>query len=327
MVLQRDISASLYGHSSKPNTLVTVSFDSESITTISDESRATDGGYFWKVDLKPREGGFKSFEITISSSNAADETVTLSNVVFGDVFLCSGQSNMQSAVIDEFGGEEEVEGAGNYSYIRLFAVGNDLSWPQFVRPQEDLHTISLPWAVASSSVLPYFAAVCWEFGRNIFEASLRSAVPVGLVSSCWGGTMIETWTTHSNIQNCKKEHANDDLSKILNSDIFPTLLNRSSTDFDPNKNSALYYAMIYPLKDMKIKAAVWYQGESNYGQPDTYQCLQNGMVEGWRSIWGIDFPFLYTQLSTWQAGGNGVLATFRLMQTKIMSITKGSKYN
>lgn len=92
--------------------------------------------------------------------------------------------------------------------------------------------------------------------------------------------------------------------------------------FNANEVAALYNTMIAPFKDMSVRAALWYQGESDSYQGQYYSCLQDGMVRAWRNLWGVDLPFMFTQLSTWDAGGGTTLANFRMIQESILEITE-----
>lgn len=327
MVLQRDSSSRLYGYSSAAGATISVSFviysEAFSVSTTSSQDQAADGGFRWVAELPPMAGSFTEYTVNITSS--AGENAILDNVVFGDVYLCSGQSNMQFSVPGDFDAAAEIAAADDYPFIRIMSVGQGYNLPQTTTPLEDLYFLDMLWAVGSSASVNggewgHMSATCWFFGKDLFDSSLQRAVPLGLVSDNWGGTPVEAWSPPSVMQQCgeaarETDHPNPD-NKVPNIHI--------ESDFNPNAYSVLYNTMIYPFRDMNIKGALWYQGETNVYSSDVYPCLQDGMVRAWRELLGVDFPFLYVQLSTWDNGGNGVIANFRFAQTSIMAITDKS---
>jgi len=333
MVLQRDVPASIYGYSAVGSSVVTVTFNGNSFDTIASDVLSNTGGYNWKVDLPPTAGGFDQHYLKISSS--AGETALLTNVVFGDVFLCGGQSNMQFSVPGEFNADEEITAADNYPNIRLFSVNPQYDIPPPTEPWDDLQAFSLPWSVASSTTVTnpendwsyLFSAVCWEFGKNTFDISLDGKVPVGLVSSNWGGTFIEAWMPPSALAACgvsssgtdRAHRVNSDTPRGKNSSLFTPAINTTG-NIDPDVSSSLYNSMIYPFRSMKLAGAIWYQGESNVANAAGYPCLQNQMVLSWRVTMGTDFGFLYTQISTWDNGGGSMLADMRNSQFSILAL-------
>ena len=274
MVLQRDVPASVYGYSSVASTKVSVSFDSLNFSSLASNTLAKDGGYYWKCDLPTRSGSFKTYQIIVSSESSSDGVVVLDNVVFGDVFLCGGQSNMQFGVEGEFNSTSETKIANNYPYIRIFSVGQSYVYPKRGASQDDLLFVQLPWSVASATTVNsgdpwlYFSAVCWEFGRNVFDSpnNLNSQIPVGLISSNWGGTPVEAWAPKNVIDSCglKRDDPNNTSTfgtNLKNPDMnFRTSLVVPNADFDPNADSALFQTMIYPFRALKLVGAIWYQG-------------------------------------------------------------------
>lgn len=338
MVLQRDVSASVYGFSSVPSSTVTVVFNGGSYDTVASSVVSNAGGFYWQVDLPSTAGGFVEYEISISSS--VGETALLSNVVFGDVYVCGGQSNMQFAVPGEFNSETEIAAADKYPYIRLFSVNPQYDIPEPIEPWDDLKALEQPWSVASSQTVTspnndwayLFSAVCWEFGKNTFDNSLAGEIPVGLVSSNWGGTIVEAWCPESALAACGV--ASTDANAALDRSPVPTLYAENITLFraeystskttgdviDPTTHSSLYNSMIHPFRNMKINGAIWYQGESNVGNDSGYPCLQNQMVLAWREAFQSKFGFIYTQLSTWDNGGGDMLADMRNAQLSILAM-------
>ena len=170
----------------------------------------------------------------------------------------------------------------------------------------------------------YFSAACWEFGTHLFDSSLDSKVPLGLVSNNWGGTGIQAWSPPEVMRKCKRFEVVSDIKMYPNVDKIKVFMERNTAgDVDPNVPSTLYYAMITPYKSMKIKGVLWFQGEGNVAD-GTYACMQDKMVTAWRNLLGQDFSFIYTQLSTWDNGGLGVLPQFRMQQATILDITNNA---
>ena len=345
MVLQRDVPVALYGYSSFPSSRIQIdsSLFAEPLVATSAAQAEPDPsftGYFWSIELPAAAASFTKHKFAVTSNHG--ESASLVDVLFGDVFLCGGQSNMQMSLSGDFQAEKQIPAADDYPYIRLFTVGQDTVSDV---PLSDLHSVRQPWAQASSAsvngtdVWAYFSAACWEFGRNVFEQELQGRVPLGLVSSNWGGTPVQAWGPES-LKHCEASGSQGDaFGAFRNSDSVsgladpnpnpnpnPGLAARHSNGDDPSpqNQSVLYFSMILPYRAHKFKGAVWYQGEYNAAQSVTYPCLQDSMVKAWRELWGEGLPFIYTQISTWTAGGGGVLSSFRLAQATITSITPNS---
>ncbi|XP_061916498.1 sialate O-acetylesterase isoform X1 [Entelurus aequoreus] len=229
----------------------------------------------WRVILNPIEAG-GPYSVTAALQNSS---ATLTDVLFGDVWLCGGQSNMYFKTSQIFNASEELALAGKYPHVRTFMAALNMSDTELT----DLTGVALPWSVTEASGLAQFSAVCWLFGRYMYE---NLKYPVGLVESCWGGTPVEAWSSLRALQQCGLEQ-NNQSSK--------------------NANSVLWNAMIHPLLNMTLKGAIWYQGERNadYHQ-DKYNCSFPAMIDNWRKTFhlgsggqtAVDFPFGFVQLST-----------------------------
>jgi sialate O-acetylesterase len=204
MVLQRAPQKAIvwgYGDSSK---LTTLRMNNQIYTTISHRESANDlVESIWSVTLDPvsAEGPF-DIHVSQPLANGTLVTITLHDVLFGDVWICSEQSNMQMAVIDIFNGTEEIANAGNYPKIRLFTVallGSAI-------PMEELLGIWLNWSPASPQSVggpsfTYMSAVCWLYGRMIHQA--LGGRPIGLIATSYGGTYIELWMPPKALQDCQ----------------------------------------------------------------------------------------------------------------------------
>ncbi|XP_022616948.1 sialate O-acetylesterase [Seriola dumerili] len=231
----------------------------------------------WRVTLDPvNAGGPYSVKAATPSSMA-----TLTDVWFGDVWLCGGQSNMYFKTSQIFNASEELALAAKYPHVRTFMAALNLSETE----QTDLIQVELPWTVPTARSLADFSAVCWLFGRYMYEFL---KYPIGLVESCWGGTPVEAWSSTRALQQCGLQRTRES---------------------PKDKNSVLWNAMIHPMLNMTIKGAIWYQGEENadYHQ-DKYNCSFPAMIDDWRMAFhqgsegqtAIDFPFGFVQLSTYK---------------------------
>lgn len=200
----------------------------------------------------------------------------INNVALGEVWLCSGQSNMEWSYNhgNVSRANEEITAATNRN-IRMITVpriGSDY-------PQDD---IAATWEVCSSDVMRRTSAVGYFFAKRLQE---ELKVPVGIIVSAWGGTAAEVWTP--------KEELTGDYKYIAD-----TFAQR-----EPNNKTwaasigTLYNGMIYPIKNYTIAGAIWYQGESNTEAADTYEVLQSKMIKAWRREFANDFPFYMVQIA------------------------------
>ncbi|XP_061137677.1 sialate O-acetylesterase-like [Syngnathus typhle] len=250
----------------------------------------------WRVALDPIEAG-GPYNVTATLQNSS---ATLMDVLFGDVWLCSGQSNMYFEMSKIFNASEELALASKYPHVRPFMVALKMSDTELT----DLIGVTLPWFVPEASGLSQFSAVCWLFGRYMYE---NLNYPIGLVETSWGSTPVEAWSSLRALQKCGLDQ-NEKYSS-------------SRTD-----NSVLWNAMIHPLLNMTIKGALWYQGErnSNYHQNE-YNCSFPAMIDDWRMAFhlgsdgqtAMDFPFGFVQLSANKSGirGNDGFPNIRWHQT------------
>lgn len=156
------------------------------------------------------------------------------------------------------------------SHLRIFSTDTATS----ENPLNTLSSIGIQWTKPTVSSLADFSAVCWFMGRRIAE---RVGTPVGLVHSAVSGTYIEAWSSPDALAECSCAEGN-----------------RTAAE---NHRSALWNAMIYPLHWMKIRGAVWYQGESNMNNPECYKCTFPAMIKDWRSKFDTNFPFVYVQIA------------------------------
>jgi len=329
MVLQRDMKLPIWGLAD-PGETVTV-------TAGSDKGTATaDGGGKWSVTLEPLKASDQPMDVTVAGS----DTVTLHDVLVGDVWVASGQSNMEFP----FNGAHNAEAARaetNRPTVRLLLVKKDCEF-------EPKAAVGGVWQVCDEKTVAGFSAVAYFFG---VEIQADQHVPIGLIGTYWGGQTAQAFTS---LEGLKAEPALADFvatfekdNANLSADIEryktvtvpqwekadakwkeqdaqwkqqaaaakaakepappePQSLKREPArpvppDQEPRVPTVLFNGMINPLIPLAIKGAIWYQGEANTGNPVQYQTLFPAMITDWRKHWGEgDFPFLWVQLANFQ---------------------------
>ena len=203
MVLQRAPQRAVVWGFGDPSTVTTLTMNNQIHTTVSrPEPTNAQNESIWSVTLDPvsDEGPF-DIHVSQPLANGTLVTITLHDVLFGDVWLCSGQSNMEFTVNMIFNATEEIANAGNYPKIRLFTTALKSSG----MPVEELLGIVLNWSIASPKSVggpswSYMSAVCWLYGRMIHEA--LGGRPIGLIATSWGGTAIELWMPPQALKDC-----------------------------------------------------------------------------------------------------------------------------
>jgi sialate O-acetylesterase len=299
MVLQRDVPVPIWGFA-PAGEQVSVKFQGQT------KQATTDAGGKWMVKLDPLKPGEPS-EMTI----AGKTTVSLQNVLVGEVWLCSGQSNMEWTLRNSQHAEK-FSAEAQYPSIRLFTVKKR-------NTDEPVSELEGKWVECTPEQALNFSAVGFHFGRELHQTL---GVPVGLINSSWGGTPVEAWTARRFLEKDPEQR------RLL--DEYPKRLqeyNQRKAAFDkamaeynvlaarakqegtpapqPPGNAPwfspgpaqLYNGMIAPLVTYAIKGAIWYQGESNAGNAIGYQRQFPAMIKNWREDWGYDFPFLFVQLA------------------------------
>jgi sialate O-acetylesterase len=269
MVLQQKMDVNIWG-TAVNGEKVTVSFRGKTATTTADNN-----GH-WKVSLPSGEAG-GPLPMTIAGNNKLEYT----NVYVGEVWICSGQSNMQWSVsaCDKTDQQSASDTPPN-KMLRLFYVQRV---PQ-AKPADDVIVQKVDkegpnWTDAEPNTAMPFSAVAYFFGRDL-QAALK--VPVGLIHTSWGGTRAEAWTSREVLDRHPSYKGEPQPGEKL----------------QPNIASVLYNGMIHPLLNYRIKGAIWYQGESNVGKAYAYRELFPMMIQNWRTDWKQgDFPFLFVQLA------------------------------
>lgn len=238
-VLQRDVSATVWGFGTAGLT-VSATLDG------APAGRATVGADgIWRVALPAQPAS--AAPRTLSFAQADGSTAALEDILFGDVYLCGGQSNAQFSLPQIFNHEEEIAAASRYPNIRLFSSGQVATPSDFAQPQTDILHVNLTWSRATvpGAVDGYgnfttFSAVCWVLGRTLFDA-LGGKIPIGLASINWGGTTVQTWSSPSTLAKCSPNP------------------NRNAPGV--NANSSLYNAKFSPFTTgpTAFAGAIWYQ--------------------------------------------------------------------
>ena len=274
MVLQQGEKCPIWGWDDSDK-VVTVEFAGQKHT-----AKVSDGGR-WEVHLDPMKANAKGQTLTIRGSSKLE----LTDVLVGEVWLCSGQSNMEWRVVQSANSKEEIANA-NHPLIRHIKIPHKLS----PKPQDNVS--SSGWQPCTPQVVANFTAVGYYFGRHLHK---ELNVPVGLIGSNWGGTRIEPWTPpvgFKSVPALKKNFA-DKLDQF------------ASAKPGRGTPSHMYNAMIHPLLPYTIKGALWYQGESNNGEGMLYHEKMKALIAGWRSVWNNpELPFYFVQLAPFRYGSD-----------------------
>jgi sialate O-acetylesterase len=270
MVLQRNSDVKIWGWGSPKEDITIITSWNNKQYKVSPNNEAK-----WNVNIETPEAG-GPFEIKIKGYNQ----ITLKNILIGEVWLCSGQSNMEmNASWGIKNGEEETKLA-NHPNIRFFSVPKLTS----TTPQDNLPA---SWEECTPKTMKYFSAVAYFFALQLQE-DLKN-VPIGLINSSWGGTPAEIWIPEATIEN------NPILKEAASK--------KEPTEYGPNLPGRAFNAMINPLAGFKIAGTIWYQGESNVGAQN-YETTLSSLIRSWREKWNQDFPFYYVQIAPYQYGGN-----------------------
>ncbi len=320
MVLQREKPLIIWGWGA-PNETVTVRLGAATQT-----AQANERGE-WKVTLPAMPAG-GPYTLTVSGSS----TVICNDVMVGEVWLCSGQSNMEFGLGQVENAKAEIA-AANQPGIRLLLVKRN--WTPL--PQDDLEGTWKPCTPDSvvQGGWDGFSAVGYFFGRELNE---KLGVTVGLIESDWGGTRIESWTPPAGFAavpalkdeyerieigdprtEIHRQHLQQTLDQFdqwlvsarqaMNSQEpvppVPDYPDELRAPHDLQQATALYNGMIHPLEPFPLRGAIWYQGEANESEGMRYASRMQALVAGWRSRWGEgDFPFYFVQIAPFNYGDN-----------------------
>lgn len=287
MVFQRNSQAPIWGWT-HPGAEVSVraSWNQEEVKV-----QASSTGTWTATLSTPDAGG--PYTVTVSSGS----DLVLSNVMVGEVWICSGQSNMEWSMNASADGREDIASA-NVPGVRLFHVPKSgADYPQIMGEGS--------WKATTPESVAGFSAVAYYFGRRLHE---ELGVPIGLINVSWGGTPAEVWIPADRVvKNARFVEANTKQRKAARW---------------PAQPGVVYNAMINPLVPTAIAGAIWYQGEGNTAAPFVYKDLMQQLIEGWRQAFRKDFPFYYVQIAPFTYGDFESGTLIREQQVKLLEVPR-----
>lgn len=268
MVLQQNAEIAIWGWA-KPLEEVSISGSWDDKTL---KIKANNKGT-WQVKLQtPVAGG--PYTVLVQGNNK----IMINDVLIGEVWLCSGQSNMEWTANSGIDNAAQEVAKANQPTIRFFTVSNRSA----ETPQLDLDG---HWEVCTPETMPNFSAVGYFFGKKLQE---NLNIPVGLINSSWGGTPAEAWMNATALaQNKLLAEAATKLPDV---------------PWGPEEPGSIYNAMLAPLTPYRIRGALWYQGEANTINGNSYDVLLTAMIQSWRKEWGYEFSFYYVQIAPYKYG-------------------------
>ena len=309
MVLQREAPISVWGWAD-PGEEINITLGEMRAKTTADAQGD------WLVKLPGMAAAAEPLEMTVAGKN----TIKLEDILVGEVWVGSGQSNMQWSVAASDNAQQEIA-AADHPKLRLFLV-------PLVPSGTPAKNVNARWEVCTPQTIPNFSAVCYYFGRELHKSL---DMPVGMIATSWGGTRIEPWIPPAGFQSQRelegergqiaamqtgyqaalKGHRDAVRKWLVAADAaadaerpIPEPPHFPANPFNSNGSpTGLYNGMVHPLVPFGIRGAIWYQGESNLGAGMHYNDMMKGLIQGWRSVWGQgEFPFLYVQLAPFKYG-------------------------
>ena len=332
MVLQQGVRIAIWGKADAGEKVAVTLGKSQAAAAADDKGE-------WKVTFEAMAACDQPIEMTVVGKN----TLKVSNILVGEVWVCSGQSNMAFGLGGANDGQTEIEQA-DYPRIRLMQVPRLRS----EQPQADIRA---KWVVCSPKTAGAFSAVGYFFGRDIHKAL---KVPVGLINTSVGGTPVEAWTpamsyqTDPDLSADKAAGGQDDKNLPAAQEAYKTKLEawkaatQAAVATQPGvklpamppapmsgkeKYGGLFNGMVAGLTRYSIGGVIWYQGEANANNAAAYRKQFPAMIRGWRQAWGSEFPFLFVQLANYMApttfpGAKSAWAELREAQTMTLSLPK-----
>jgi len=303
MVLQRGLPVPVWG-SAEPGQTVTVTFGGQTKTATAGPDRK------WVVRLDPMTANATAQQLTITLPGVT--TVVYSNILIGDVWLAAGQSNMDAGVTSVGGAVNATAeiAAANFPLIRSMKVKKQGA----ITPAWDTE-FDRGWTVCSPSTVSTWAATAYFFARGVFQST---NVPIGIIESAYGGTRAEWWAS------LEAQEALPELKTYADSQIDQYYKGKAALYSTPG---GLFNSMISPLIPFAIRGAIWYQGESNSGDPMKYRVLLPTLIQDWRDRWQLDdFPFYIVQLpnfsdATWPSLREAQMLTLQTASNTAMAVT------
>ena len=275
MVLQQQSNVKVWGWS-EPNVSIKVTTS----WGIKENTKSDKEGN-WYVTIATPTASFNSYTITVSDG----EPVTIKNILIGEVWLCSGQSNMEMTFTGVWGSpvigaNQTIAESGLYPNLRLFTVEKNSA----TTPQKDCKG---SWQISSPAVTRNFSAIGYLYGSQL-QRILN--VPVGIINASWGGTIIEAWMDAES----QKDFTDVDLS-LHNNEKLPVY----------GKPISCFNGMIAPLVNYSLRGFIWYQGESNVPRFSTYADKMVALIKFWRTLWANDnMPFFYAEIAPYNYAAN-----------------------
>ena len=267
IVLQQQDSVPVWGWGEAGSTVRIVGSWASQDTVV---TRVADDGH-WKAKIKTtRYGG--PYTLRFFQRGYENEGITLEDVMLGEVWLCSGQSNMEWSSANGITNQAEEIGSANYPQIRFLSLPKQGSGTL----QDDCPA---RWELCSPDVMRRRSAVAYFFGRHLTQ---QLKVPVGLIVSAWGGTAAEVWIPQERVPRTPETEA---------------VMKSRKCPWWPTEPGRLYNSMIHPLLPYRIAGAIWYQGESNRDYPQNYTELMKELITSWRTGFEKDFPFYLVQIA------------------------------
>ncbi len=335
MVLQQKQAIRVWGWGDKSEE-VEVSLGKSAVKTVVDDMGK------WEVKLPPLEASVEPLKLLVKGKNQ----IEFKDVLIGEVWLCSGQSNMEWSVAASGNAQQEIA-AAKYPLIRHIKV-------PLVQSNVPLDNFNGSWQVCSPETAAGFTACGYFMARKLQE---ELKIPIGLINSSWGGTRVEPWTPPVGFQ--KVEALRDVYESVMGrtpgTDAYTTRLTKHIKELEnwtarakqqlkanelvsPSPNypnelapfgsnqdpTMLYNGMIHSIVGYGIRGAIWYQGESNHNEGMLYLEKKKALIGGWRELWGQEFPFYYVQIAPYHYGDEDptILAKFWEAQAAVQSIPK-----
>ena len=293
MILQQNSSVKLWGWADNKKVTVTTSWNNQTYQVLTDKNGA------WLVKVNTPGASYTPYFITISDG----EEVILSDILIGEVWICSGQSNMDMRMMGNTGQPidrslETILHAGNYrNRIRFIAVSRTKDVQQRTDFEGRKWEVSAPEAVMTCSAVAYF------FAKQVTEVL---DIPVGLVISSWGGSRIESWMNEKT------------LASIDGVDIEAV---RSSKLKMHHRLECMYDTMLWPVRNFTARGFLWYQGESNIFNYYCYAPMMTAMVQLWREVWEApDMPFYYVQIAPHKYGNSRNINSALLQEAQMKAL-------
>lgn len=296
MVLQQKSQVKIWGKSDVGKSVnISTSWGSETKSAVADNNGN------WLVMIDTPEASYTPHSITISDG----EEVVLNNILIGEVWLASGQSNMEMPLNGFWNNpikdaNDVILNAVQYPAIRFATIKQTQSFVP-------LETVEGKWQVCNPDNVPLFSATAYFFAETLHKAL---NVPVGIIVSAWGGSKVEAWINREILSTYEDVNLDEEAINKLHQMARPLLM---------------YNGMIHPITNYKVNGFIWYQGESNIGAHEVYPERLNDMVTLWREQWeDPELPFYYAEIAPYEYGNDDIGAYLREAQFDAQKLIKNS---